>query len=176
MLDQIKNELTSHQNIVEDVIQNLQRHIYTVSIIIDETIKRGNKIFIFGNGNSILTVQYLVSKFYLNRGFNAISLVQNSAIVTSIANNYDYDLIFSKQIELLAKEGDLLIGISSSGNSKNVLRGLSLGQNLGCRTVGLSGYDGGCMSEFCDVNLIVPSDNMSRIEELHMVIGNIIAS
>lgn len=174
MLDQINNELTSHQNVVADVIQNLQSHIYTASVIIDETIKNGNKIFIFGNGNNILTVQNLMSKFYLNRGFNAISLVQNSTIFTNIANNYDYDLIFSKQLEQLAKEGDLLIGISSSGNSKNVLRGLSLGQNLGCRTVGLSGYDGGCMGEFCDVNLIVQSDNITRIEEVHLILGNII--
>lgn len=176
MLENINNELVSHKNAVEDVIQNLQSYIYTVSVIIDETINQGNKIFIFGNGNNILTVQYLISKLYLKKNFHATSLLQDATIFTNIANNDGYDFIFSKQIELLSKKGDLLIGISSSGNSKNVLRGLAVGQKLGCKTVGLSGYDGGFMSEFCNVNLIIPSDNITRIEECHIVISNIITS
>jgi len=175
MIDLINSELDSHQNVLKSVKENLTNHIYTASILINETINQGNKIFVFGNGNNILTTQYLVHKCHLNEKVNVFSLVQEPSIFTNIANNDGYDFIFSKQIENLASKDDLLIGISSSGNSKNVLRALSLGKNLGCKSIGLSGYDGGAMSEFCDLNLVIPSDNISNIEELHMMICNIIS-
>ena len=176
MLENINNELVSHQNVVQELLDNCKSYIYTASIMIDEAIKNGNQIYIFGNGNNLIAAQNLVQKFYTHKQFHAISLTENIATVTHIANNNGYDFIFSKQIESLANKDDLLIGISSSGNSKNVLRALALGQKLGCKTIGLSGYDGGYMNEFCNVNLIVASDVVERIEEGHLVISNLIAS
>jgi len=174
MLENINNELISHQNVVQELIGNLQSYIYTASIMIDEAIKNGNQIYIFGNGNNLVAVQNLMQKFYTHKKFHAISLSENIATVTQIANNDGYDFIFSNQIESLANKDDLLIGISTSGNSKNVLRALALGQKLGCKTIGLSGYDGGYMNDFCNVNLLVPSDVVERIEEGHVLIGNVI--
>jgi len=169
----IKNEMNSQKKIIEKIIENLQNYIYTASIITTETIKNGNKIFLFGNGSSSLTCQNIALKMMLQNK-KVLSLCSESAIITSIGNNYDFDRIFELQIKTLAQKGDLLIGISTSGNSKNVLRALSLGQNMGCKTIGFSGYDGGAMNEFSDINLTVPSDNKDRIKEMHIMIGNII--
>ena len=167
MFEHIQNELNAHKSVVEKTLETLQSHIYTASIIITETVKNNNKIYIFGNGKNSIIAQYLASSFGENMSLNV-------ATITEIANNDGFDKIYDKQIKTKAKNGDLLIGISTSGNSKNILRGLSLGKNMGCKTIGLSGYDGGAMSEFCDINITVPSDDVTRIHEGHFLIATIL--
>jgi D-sedoheptulose 7-phosphate isomerase len=174
MLERIQKELISHQNVVQKVIAELQSHIYTASIMINETIKNNGKVFIFGNGQNAIISELFVHNFNKKYTNLAVSLSSNPFELTAIANGYGYDRVFDKQIENLAKKDDLLIGISTSGNSKNVLRALSLGQNMNCKTIGLSGHDGGAMEEFCDINLVVPSDDTPRIQEMHIMIGHII--
>jgi len=175
MMDKIQSELNSNLKTLEKMIENLQSHIYTGCIIVNETIKNGNKILVFGNGKNAITAQHIVFNINTKNGNNlGFSLSHDACTITDIANNYGFDKVFEKQVELLAKEGDLLIGVSTSGNSKNILRALSLGRNLGCKTIGLSGCDGGAMNEFCDINLVVPSDDANRVQELHMLIGNIV--
>lgn len=177
MMEMIASEMNAHRDVMEKTIENLQNHIYTVCIIVTEAIKKDKKILIFGNEGSAFIAQYLAVKL---RGhhqtqtlrINGIALSVDDSTLTAIDN--DYDMVFDKQVETLAKEGDLLIGISTSGNSKNVLRALSLGSNMGCKTIGLSGGGGGAMGEFCDISLIVPSDDAPRIHEMHMLIANII--
>lgn len=179
MMNMIQNELNFHKKVIEETSEGLQSHIYTACIIASETIKNGGKILLCGNGGSAAIAQYLAAKicgrYKVERyGLPGISLTADSSVLTSVGNDYGYDRIFDRQIEALAQEGDLIIGISTSGNSKNVLRALSLGRNRGCKTIGFSGLDGGAMNGFCDINLTVPSDDASRIQEAHVLIGHII--
>ena len=105
----------------------------------------------------------------------AIALTTDTSSLTAIGNDYGYQSIFSRQIEALANKNDLLIGISTSGNSENVILGLKRGKEIGCSTLGFSGKGGGNMIQFCDINLIVPSDNTPRIQEMHILFGHIIS-
>ena len=171
MMDLIQSEMTTRKNLMSEIEDELQNYIYTACVIATETINHGKKIILFGNGNNALNARYIATKLIGGcdidkRGLPAICLD------ATISN--EEDRAFDRQIEALAKDGDLLIGISKSGNSKNILRALSLGKHMECRTVGFSGYDGGAMSEFCDVNIIVPSDDTSCIFEAHVMIGNTI--
>lgn len=175
MLSEIKDEINIRQKILTEVFDTLQSYIYTASIILKETINKGNSIFLFGNGKNIFNIQNLTLSINSNKKANAISLCENVARITALANNFGIDRIYDKQIELRAKPEDLLIGFSTSGNSKNVLRALSLGRNLGCKTIGFSGCGGGAMDDFCDLNLVVPSDDTKTIQELHLMIGNIVS-
>jgi D-sedoheptulose 7-phosphate isomerase len=174
VLYKIQKEMTAYQDTIQRSISTIQNHIYTASVIVNESTKSDNTIFLFGNGGSFLSAQYLAFKL-IWQNKKAFVLAQDSAVLTCDANNYGYDFIFEREIELMAKEGDLLIGYSTSGNSKNVLRALSKGRNMGYKTIGFSGYDGGAMQDFCDINLVVPSSDISKIEATHIVIGGIIA-
>ncbi len=179
MMDMIKNEMDSHKKTVEKTVEELQSYIYTACIITTETINKGGKILLFGNGGSAADAQHIAAELsgrYKSerRGLPGIALTTDTSVLTAVGNDYGYDRIFDRQVEALANRGDVLIGISTSGNSKNVLRALSLGQNIGCKTIGLSGKDGGAMHDFCDVNIVVPSDDTPRIQEMHIMIGHII--
>ncbi len=175
MLSFIEKELENRKIVLNEVYKNMQSYIYTASIIISETIDKSGDIFIFGNGQNILNVNNLAFLLKKTKNAAAESLCEQTILLSEIANNYGCDRIFDKQIELKAKEKDLLIGFSMSGTSKNVLRALSLGRNLGCKTIGFSGGDGGVMDEFCDLNLVVPSDDKSIMQEMHMMIVNLVA-
>ncbi len=179
MMSMIENEMNSHKKTIEKTIEELQSYIYTACIVASETINKGGKILIFGNGGSAADAQHIAAELsgrYKSerRGLPGIALTTDTSVLTAVGNDYGYDRVFDRQVEALASEEDLLIGISTSGNSKNVLRALSLGRNMGCKTIGFSGCDGGAMNEFCDVNLIVPSDDTPRIQEMHIMIGHII--
>jgi D-sedoheptulose 7-phosphate isomerase len=142
-------------------------------------MSNGKKILIFGNGGSAADAQHIAAELtgrYKSdrRGLPAIALTTDTSALTAIANDFGYKNVFARQVEALANEGDLLIGISTSGNSKNILKALKLGKELGCRTMGLSGNGGGAMSEVCDLNIVVPSTDTPRIQEMHIMIGHII--
>lgn len=178
-MEMIQRELQAHKDTIERTIDELQTHIYTACIIACETINNGGKILLFGNGGSAADAQHIAAELsgrYKSerRGLPGIALTTDTSVLTAVGNDYGYDRVFDRQVEALAREGDLLIGISTSGNSKNVLRALSLGRNLGCKTIGLSGRDGGAMNEFCDINIVVPSDDTPRIQEMHILIGHMI--
>jgi len=179
MMNMIQSEMNAHKETIEKTIETMQSHIYTACIIATETIKNGNKILLFGNGGSAADAQHIAAELsgrykIERRGLPGIALTTDTSVLTAVGNDYGYDRVFDRQVEALARAGDLLIGISTSGNSKNVLRALSLGKNMGCKTIGFSGGDGGAMNEFCDVNLVVPSDDTPRIQEMHIMIGHII--
>ena len=179
MMQMVQGEMESHKETIEKTIEELQNHIYTACIVASETINNGGKILLFGNGGSAADAQHIAAELsgrYKSerRGLPGIALTTDTSVLTAVGNDYGYDRVFDRQVEALAREGDLLIGISTSGNSKNVLRALSLGRNIGCKTIGLSGKDGGAMDDFCDVNIVVPSDDTPRIQEMHIMIGHII--
>jgi D-sedoheptulose 7-phosphate isomerase len=132
-----------------------------------------------GNGGSAADCQHLaaefVGRFKLERkGYPAIALTTDTSILTAVGNDYSFDSIFSRQIEALGKEGDLVVGISTSGNSKNIIRGVEKAKELGLYTVGLLGKDGGALKDLVDLPLVVPIDNTARIQECHILIGHIV--
>ena len=149
--------------------------------LIIEALQRGNRILIAGNGGSAADAQHfaaeLAGKFIHERkGLAAIALTTNSSIITAIANDFGYEYVFSRQVEGLGAEGDIFIGISTSGNSDNLILAADLAKRDGIKTIGLLGNNGGKMASRCDLSLIVPSDSTQSIQECHILIIHIICS
>lgn len=137
-----------------------------------EALVSGNKILLAGNGGSAADAQHfaaeLVGRFTKERrGLAAIALTTDSSIITSVANDYSYNLIFARQIDALAKEGDVFIGISTSGNSKNIIEAAKLARERNVKIIGLLGKKGGELVSLCDIVLIVPFETTARIQETH---------
>jgi len=178
-MEMIQREMLEHQSVLQKTMENLQSHIYTACMISQEALRNGHKILLCGNGGSAADAQHIAAELSgrykcERRGLPGIALTTDTSVLTAVGNDFGFDRIFDRQVEALAQKGDVLIGISTSGNSKNVIRALSLAQNMGCKTIGLSGRDGGAMSDFCDINIIVPSHDTARIQEMHIMIGHII--
>lgn len=181
ILDLINKELIEHQLVLSQVIETLDSKIAKAADLVVSTIQKGNKVLLFGNGGSAGDAQHIAAEFTgrfvkERRGLPAIALTTDTSALTAIGNDYGFDRVFERQVEALAKEGDLLIGISTSGNSPNVLKALSLGKELNCFTLGLSGRDGGKMNQYCDINIVVPSNTTARIQEMHILIGHLLCS
>jgi len=174
MLEAIKKEFESHLKIIQAVQNNMENSLCDVSKIVVETLKNGNKVLICGNGGSAADAQHFAAELTgryktERRGLPGIALTTDTSALTAIGNDYGYDRVFDRQTEALACKGDLLICISTCGNSKNVISALKLAKEMGCSTVGLTGRDGGAMNDVCDINLVVPSDNTPRIQEMHIL-------
>jgi len=177
MHDMILKEFEAHKSTIEKSIDTLIPQVAKVSQLIIETLKSGHKILICGNGGSASDAQHIAAELtgrYKSerRGLPGIALNTDTSALTAIANDYGYDRVFDRQVEALANEGDLLIGISTSGNSANVISALRTAREMGCKCLGLSGRDGGAMNEVCDLNIVVPSDDTPRIQEMHILIGH----
>ncbi|HEC25625.1 MAG TPA: SIS domain-containing protein [bacterium] len=137
------------------------------------------KIFIAGNGGSAADAQHitaeLVSRFYRERkALAAESLTVNTSDITAIANDYDFSVVFSRQLEANARKGDIFWGISTSGNSKNIISAIITARDTGMKIIGFTGNDGGKMSDMCDLIIKVPSEDTPRIQEQHILIAHII--
>ena len=143
-----------------------------------ETLRRGGKIIFFGNGgsasDSLHLAGELVGRFgpYTRAGLPALALPANAAVVTAIANDFGFEEIFSRQIEALGNPGDIAVGISTSGRSKNVSKGIQMAKKKGLFTLGLSGETGGDLQSLADLCLCVPSSNTQRIQEAHLLMGH----
>ncbi|MCM1225259.1 MAG: D-sedoheptulose 7-phosphate isomerase [Lachnospiraceae bacterium] len=143
------------------------------------TLKNGGKILLCGNGGSAADSQHIAAELTgrykrERRGLCAIALTTDTSALSAIGNDYGYDFVFSRQCEALAQKGDLLWGISTSGNSQNVLNALKVAREIGCATLGFGGRDGGAMRTLCDVLLISPSEDTPRIQEMHILMGHIL--
>lgn len=143
--------------------------------------RAGKKTLIAGNGGSAADAQHIaaefVSRFYFDRpALASIALTTDTSALTAIGNDYGYELLFSRQIEANGNAGDIYIAISTSGNSKNVLKSLESAKKMGIRTVGLTGRSGGKMKDMVDYCICVPSDETPRIQETHILIGHILCS
>jgi D-sedoheptulose 7-phosphate isomerase len=179
MFNMIKKELQSHKETIEKTISIMTPTIEEACKLMIKTLKNGNKVLLCGNGGSASDAQHIAAELTgrykrERRGLPAIALTTDTSALTAIANDYGYEKVFSRQVEALANEGDLLMGISTSGNSDNVIEALRRASELGCQTLGLSGHDGGKMNTVCDLNIIIPSDNTARIQEMHILIGHIL--
>ncbi|MFZ5483795.1 MAG: D-sedoheptulose 7-phosphate isomerase [Pseudomonadota bacterium] len=143
------------------------------------SLRQGGKVVWMGNGGSAADSQHLAAEMVgryrrERRGLAAIALTTDSSILTSVGNDYGFDHVFARQVEALCTERDVVVGISTSGNSRNVLAGLEAARALGAHTAGLLGGDGGCIRTLCDSPLVVPSADTPRIQEAHILIGHIL--
>jgi len=181
MQDRIRAELKESVEIKNLVARSLAPQIEQAAKIMIEAIKAGNKILFFGNGGSAADAQHLAAELIGRyrkdrRSLPAIALSTDTSILTSLSNDYGFEVVFAKQVEGLAKSGDIAFGISTSGNSRNVLEGIEKAKELGCKTIGLLGCDGGRIGEVVDISIIVPCKITPRIQESHITIGHILCS
>lgn len=179
MIAEIASQLAAHREVIVRVERELSPLIAEMVTMLAETFKRGGKLLVMGNGGSAADAQHfvaeIVGRFKMERrGLPAIALSTDTSILTAIGNDYGFDRVFQRQVEALAAPGDLIIGISTSGNSPNVLLALELAREKGCRTVGLLGKDGGSIKNLCDLALIVPTDDTPRVQEGHITIIHIV--
>lgn len=168
----VKNLLLGSAEIISTIAK--------VSAGLVDSLDQGNKVLLFGNGGSAADAQHIAAEFVGRFAFNrpalpALALSVNTSCVTAIGNDYGFDLVFSRQIEALARPGDFAIGISTSGNSENVLQGLSVARKIGLTTVALTGCTGGKLKDAVDYCICAPSNETPRIQECHILIGHIIS-
>lgn len=176
---QVQNSIDVKQKLLNDL--DLMHLIRTVSLKAAEIYKNGNKTLIAGNGGSAADAQHIagefVSRFYFDRpGLASIALTTDTSILTAIGNDYGYEKLFSRQVQANGTKGDMFIGISTSGNSANIIEALKECKAKGIITVGLTGEKGGKMVELCDYCIKVPSNETPRVQEAHILIGHIICA
>ena len=160
-------------------LQALAPQIEEVSAVSIDALKKGHKIMFCGNGGSAADSQHLaaelVGRYKMNRpAMNALALTVDTSILTAVGNDYGYDTIFERQVEGLGKSGDVLIGLSTSGNSKNVLAAFDMAKKKGITTVAMTGQSGGKMKEQADFTINVPSDVTNNIQEMHIAVGHLL--
>ncbi len=158
--------------------QNTELLAQVVRMIV-EAFKSGNKVLLFGNGGSAADAQHIagefVNRFLIERPpLPAIALTTDTSVLTSISNDYGYEDSFSKQVKALGKEGDVAIGISTSGSAANVIKAVRVAREMGIKTVGLSGRDGGELAKVVDVAIVVDAQATPRVQEVHITIGHVI--
>ena len=165
---------------VMECLRDLSGDIGRVASATVETHRSGGKVVLFGNGGSSCDAQHIAAEMLgvmenkgSKRGLLAISLSDNTALLTAIGNDLGYQDVFARQVEALVHEKDMVIGLSTSGNSQNVVEGISVAKGLGARTVAMTGR-GGALAEIADIAIRVPSDNVPRIQEAHITLGHII--
>lgn len=178
MDDIIKNEFEKSIQLIEDSKILTTKISQAIECIIN-CLKIGNKIIIFGNGGSAADAQHiaaeLIGRFKLERkSYPAIAISTDSSIITSLSNDYSFDIIFSRQCESLVLKDDVVIGISTSGNSENIRKGILTSKKIGAKTIGLLGNQGGEIADLVDISIIVPSSITSKIQEVHRIIYHII--
>lgn len=174
----VATELKNHQQTIQKVIDNIISDIEAGCDLVKVAISGGKSIFLAGNGGSAADAQHIAAELsgrFLKerRPLPGLALTTDSSAITAIANDYGYEKVFSRQLEAFACDGDVFIGISTSGNSKNILDAFNIAKKINCVTIGLSGRDGGEMNKCCDLNIVVPSDITARIQEVHILIGHI---
>ncbi|EES88748.1 D-sedoheptulose 7-phosphate isomerase [Helicobacter canadensis] len=174
----ILNEIQSHLQTAQKM-SSLVDSIQEAANLAITTLQNGGKILICGNGGSAADSQHIAAELTgrykrERKGLSAIALTTDTSALTAIGNDYGYDFVFSRQFEALAKKGDLLWGISTSGNSINVLNAMRSAREMECKILGFSGKDGGEMKKWCDLLLLSPSDDTPRIQEMHLLMAHII--
>ena len=177
IINLINESVRTFTNISKDQHQVVLIEDITNTIL--NAFKSDNKLLLCGNGGSAADAQHIAAelsgRFEIDRKpLNAEALHVNSSFVTAVANDYGYEEIYSRMVEAIGKNGDILLALSTSGNSKNIIRAIEKANSLGLITIGFSGNDGGAMQNLCKYNLIIPSDNTARIQEAHILVGHII--
>lgn len=173
----IKSSVENHTRVLND--SNLQINIERIVTNSIKAFKNDKKMLFCGNGGSASDAQHIASelsgRFYKDRPpLYAEALHVNSSYMTAVANDYGYDETYARMVEASGRKGDVLVGISTSGNSPNVVKAMQSAKEIGMVTVGFTGCKGGKMKEICDIMIQVPSDDTPRIQEVHILVGHII--
>jgi D-sedoheptulose 7-phosphate isomerase len=171
-----KKNILEHQKLVSK-LEFFSSDVNLASNLIESSLKNNGCIFFCGNGGSAADSQHLAAEFTgrfvrERKAISGLALTTDTSTLTAIGNDYGYDEIFARQIEGLAKSGDCLVVISTSGNSTNIVRAIHKAKEIGVYTVGLLGKDGGKIKDMCDVSVVVPSQSTARIQEMHILIGH----
>ena len=180
MQEFIGDYIDRHQSAVRALAQCAD-DIERMASICVSAMRDGNKILICGNGGSAADAQHmaaeLVGRFVSDRrALPAIALTTDTSALTAIANDYGYDDVFSRQVAGLAREGDVLLGISTSGNSGSILAACDVGRTAGCHVLGLTGRDGGSLIEHCDAVVIAPAQDTAHIQECHIIVIHLLCA
>jgi D-sedoheptulose 7-phosphate isomerase len=179
MKEKIVKAFEESVSVKQEFIKENLDMVVEVSKLLSETFNRGNKLILFGNGGSATDASHIAGEF-VNRlkkerpGLPAIALNTDVAVLTSIANDYDYSEIFSRQIKVFADEGDVAIAISTSGNSPNVLKGVDAAKKKKLKIIAFTGVKGDKLAARADYAFIVPSSNTPRIQETHITLGHVL--
>ncbi len=176
--DLIRNSLRQHLEVFYKVLAENVENIEDCADLIFETFERGGKILICGNGGSAADAQHIAAEFvgrYETErvALPAIALTTDTSALTALANDYDFERIFARQVDALARDGDLLIAISTSGNSPNVISAVMQARQKGCKILGMTGAAGKKLASLCDKAVLVPSGRTARIQEAHITIAHI---
>ena len=173
-----KNSIQNHLKVFQNLLETNIEKIESCAEVIYETFERGNKILICGNGGSAADAQHIAAEFVgryetERKALPVIALTTDTSALTALANDYSFERVFSRQVEALAREGDLLIAISTSGNSQNTNLAVMSARRIGCKTLGLTGANGKKLASLCDSSILVPASKTARIQEAHITIGHI---
>jgi D-sedoheptulose 7-phosphate isomerase len=174
----LERSLREHLEALEALLASKLAEIEAAGEIICQTLNSGHKILICGNGGSAADAQHIAAELVgryekQRRAFPAIALTTDTSALTALSNDYGYEEVFSRQVQALASHGDALIAISTSGKSPNVIRAAEKANELGCKTIALTGADGEPLISICDLAISVPSARTSRVQEAHITIGHL---
>lgn len=171
-----QNNLREHLALIE-TLPRLENEIGRAGALIGEALAAGGKLMLCGNGGSAADSQHIAAELtgrfiHERRPLAALALTTDTSALTCIANDYSYEDVFARQVSALGARGDCLIGLSTSGNSPNVIKAVEAARGIGLHTIGLLGRDGGALRALCDVAIVVPSATTARIQEAHILIGH----
>ena len=174
----LRKALADHQAVMNGLREMLPQ-ISAVAERMRDCLSQGGKILLLGNGGSAADSQHIAAEIVgrykrERKGLPAIALTTDTSILTSVGNDYGYEFIFSRQVEALCGPLDVVIGLSTSGNSPNVVRAIETAKQIGATTVGMTGGSGGKLTALCDFNLVMPSNDTPRIQEAHIFIGHVL--
>ena len=180
MKDLVRKQLAQSIETMQKVLADEAIHdaVVRAGEITATAMKAGRKLMVCGNGGSAADSQHLVAEFVsrltVDRpALRSVALTTDTSILTAIGNDYSYDNVFERQVEALGNEGDVLLAISTSGNSKNCVKALTLARSMGIHTVSYTGNNGGAMAELSDINVVIPSKTTMNIQESHLALEHI---
>src|SRR5581483_26020 len=180
MKNLVREKLIEGMAVVDAVVQDATLHatLADAAVVTAAALKSGRKLMVAGNGGSAADAQHLVAEFVSRLvqdrpAMRAVALTTDTSILTAVGNDYGYERVFERQIEAIGQQGDVFMGISTSGNSPNVLRALELSRTLGITTIGLTGKTGGKMRGLCDYLIAIPSDVTMYIQQAHLALEHI---
>lgn len=181
-IDRVRAYLLETSRTTAQTAERCAGEILGAAAAIIESVRRGGKLLICGNGGSAGDAQHLATEFVSTltvdrrrRAIPAIALTTDTSLITAVANDYGFEGVFARQVEALGRAGDVLLGISTSGNSANVVRAFELAKEQGLRTIALTGESGGALALQADIQISVPSAVTSHIQEAHIAVGQLIA-
>ena len=175
----LDNVFSEHSDVIKKTHEQISKNIEISADMIANSLKSSGTIFWCGNGGSAADSQHIAAEFVGRfkkdrRPLRSISLTTDTSVLTCVANDYSYEEIFSRQLNALGRDGDVLVAITTSGQSENIKQALIQARNMGIKTIGLLGKNGGVCKDYSDISLIVPSDTTARIQEVHILIEHLL--